>query len=123
MKSNAKQVVRHAAVRQGQNLSQDWARPRWRSRCPAWHGRLAEINVGVCADKRQRAVRHQFPPGAGTGHRRDQRDRRHRKSMGGAKLKLIIADATSQPTTAATVARRLITQNRCVVSSARTPRR
>ena len=36
------------------------------------------------------------------------------KSMGGAKLKLIIADATSQPTTAATVAQRLITQNRCV---------
>ncbi|GLK94809.1 branched chain amino acid ABC transporter substrate-binding protein [Achromobacter xylosoxidans] len=36
------------------------------------------------------------------------------KAMGGAKLKLIIADATSQPTTAATVAQRLITQNRCV---------
>lgn len=36
------------------------------------------------------------------------------KAMGGTKLKLIIADATSQPTTAATVAQRLITQNRCV---------
>ncbi|SSW61745.1 ABC transporter substrate-binding protein [Achromobacter agilis] len=36
------------------------------------------------------------------------------KALGGAKLKLIIADATSQPTTAATVAQRLITQNRCV---------
>jgi len=36
------------------------------------------------------------------------------KAMGGAKLKLIVADATSQPTTAATVAQRLITQNRCV---------
>ncbi|ADP19294.1 receptor family ligand binding region family protein 28 [Achromobacter xylosoxidans A8] len=36
------------------------------------------------------------------------------KAMGGARLKLIIADATSQPTTAATVAQRLITQNRCV---------
>ena len=36
------------------------------------------------------------------------------KSLGGAKLKLTIADATSQPTTAATVAQRLITQNRCV---------
>jgi branched-chain amino acid transport system substrate-binding protein len=36
------------------------------------------------------------------------------KALGGAKLKLIVADATSQPTTAATVAQRLITQNRCV---------
>ncbi|MDF8365911.1 ABC transporter substrate-binding protein [Achromobacter anxifer] len=36
------------------------------------------------------------------------------KAMSGARLKLIIADATSQPTTAATVAQRLITQNRCV---------
>lgn len=36
------------------------------------------------------------------------------KALGGAKLKLVIADATSQPTTAATVAQRLITQNRCV---------
>lgn len=35
------------------------------------------------------------------------------KSLGGAKLKLVIADATSQPTTAATVAQRLITSNRC----------
>lgn len=36
------------------------------------------------------------------------------KALDGAKLKLIVADATSQPTTAATVAQRLITQNRCV---------
>jgi len=35
------------------------------------------------------------------------------KSLGGAKIKLIMADATSQPTTAATVAQRLITSNRC----------
>ncbi len=36
------------------------------------------------------------------------------KSLGGAKIKLIIADSTSTPTTAATVAQRLITQNECV---------
>ncbi|NYT63410.1 ABC transporter substrate-binding protein [Alcaligenaceae bacterium] len=36
------------------------------------------------------------------------------KSMGGAKIKLIVADSTSAPTTAATVAQRLITQNDCV---------
>ncbi|QIL74397.1 ABC transporter substrate-binding protein (plasmid) [Diaphorobacter sp. HDW4B] len=34
-------------------------------------------------------------------------------SLGGAKIKLVVADATSQPTTAATVAQRLITSNRC----------
>ncbi|GAC1327258.1 MAG: amino acid ABC transporter substrate-binding protein [Beijerinckiaceae bacterium] len=33
------------------------------------------------------------------------------KSLGGAKINLIVADATSTPTTAATVAQRLITQN------------
>ncbi|GAB1575771.1 ABC transporter substrate-binding protein [Bordetella petrii] len=36
------------------------------------------------------------------------------KALGGARLKLIVADSTSQPTSAATVAQRLITQNRCV---------
>lgn len=36
------------------------------------------------------------------------------KSLGGAKIKLIVADSTSTPTTAATVAQRLITQNQCV---------
>ena len=36
------------------------------------------------------------------------------KALGGARLKLVVADSTSQPTTAATVAQRLITQNRCV---------
>lgn len=36
------------------------------------------------------------------------------KSLGGAKLNLIVADATSTPTTAATVAQRLITQNEVV---------
>lgn len=36
------------------------------------------------------------------------------KSMGGAKIKLIVADSTSAPTTAATVAQRLISQNDCV---------
>lgn len=36
------------------------------------------------------------------------------KSLGGAKIKLIVADSTSTPTTAATVAQRLITQNDCV---------
>lgn len=34
--------------------------------------------------------------------------------LGGARIKLIVADSTSQPTSAATVAQRLITQNRCV---------
>jgi branched-chain amino acid transport system substrate-binding protein len=36
------------------------------------------------------------------------------KSLGGAKIKLIIADSTSAATTAASVAQRLITQNDCV---------
>jgi len=36
------------------------------------------------------------------------------KALGGARLRLVVADSTSQPTTAATVAQRLITQNRCV---------
>ncbi|WP_269147433.1 ABC transporter substrate-binding protein [Herbaspirillum lusitanum] len=36
------------------------------------------------------------------------------KSLGGAKIKLIVADSTSAATTAATVAQRLITQNECV---------
>ena len=36
------------------------------------------------------------------------------KALGGVRLKLVVADSTSQPTTAATVAQRLITQNRCV---------
>ena len=36
------------------------------------------------------------------------------KSLGGAKIKLIVADATSTPTTAATVAERLATENECV---------
>ena len=33
------------------------------------------------------------------------------KALGGAKINLIVADATSTPTTAGTVAQRLITQN------------
>lgn len=36
------------------------------------------------------------------------------KSLGGAKINLIVADGTSTPTTAANVAQRLITQNQCV---------
>ena len=36
------------------------------------------------------------------------------KSLGGAKIDLIVADGTSTPTTAANVAQRLITQNQCV---------
>lgn len=36
------------------------------------------------------------------------------KSLGGAKINLIVADSTSTPTTAATVAQRLIMQNDCV---------
>lgn len=36
------------------------------------------------------------------------------KSLGGAKINLIVADSTSTPTTAATVAQRLITQNQVV---------
>ena len=36
------------------------------------------------------------------------------KSLGGAKINLIVADSTSTPTTAASVAQRLITQNECV---------
>ena len=36
------------------------------------------------------------------------------KSLGGAKINLIVADSTSTPTTAASVAQRLITQNDCV---------
>jgi branched-chain amino acid transport system substrate-binding protein len=36
------------------------------------------------------------------------------KSLGGAKINLIVADSTSTPTTAATVAQRLVTENRCV---------
>jgi branched-chain amino acid transport system substrate-binding protein len=36
------------------------------------------------------------------------------KSMGGAQIELVIADATSSPTNAASVAQRLITQNRVV---------
>ncbi|MGE0315196.1 MAG: ABC transporter substrate-binding protein [Lautropia sp.] len=36
------------------------------------------------------------------------------KSLGGAKIELVVADGTSTPTTAANVAQRLITQNRCV---------
>ena len=36
------------------------------------------------------------------------------KSLGGAKIKLIVADSTSTPTTAATVAQRLVSENRCV---------
>jgi len=35
-------------------------------------------------------------------------------SLGGARIRLVVADSTSQPTSAATVAQRLITQNRCV---------
>src|SRR5437588_12517152 len=34
------------------------------------------------------------------------------KALGGAKIELVVADATSTPTTAATVAQRLLTQNR-----------
>src|SRR3981081_2147801 len=34
------------------------------------------------------------------------------KALGGAKIELVVADATSTPTTAATVAQRLVTQNR-----------
>src|SRR6266567_286695 len=34
------------------------------------------------------------------------------KALGGVKIELVIADATSTPTTAATVAQRLLTQNR-----------
>jgi branched-chain amino acid transport system substrate-binding protein len=33
------------------------------------------------------------------------------KALGGAKINLVVADATSNPTTASTVARQLITQN------------
>lgn len=36
------------------------------------------------------------------------------RSLGGVKIKLIVADATSTPTTAATVAQRMITQNNVV---------
>lgn len=36
------------------------------------------------------------------------------KSLGGAKINLIVADSTSTPTSAASVAQRLITQNDCV---------
>jgi branched-chain amino acid transport system substrate-binding protein len=36
------------------------------------------------------------------------------KSLGGARINLIVADATSTPTTAASVTQRLITQNDCV---------
>lgn len=36
------------------------------------------------------------------------------KSLGGAKIKLVVADSTSTPTTAATVAQRFITQNEVV---------
>ncbi len=36
------------------------------------------------------------------------------KSLGGAKIELVVADGTSTPTTAANVAQRLITQNQCV---------
>jgi len=36
------------------------------------------------------------------------------KSLGGAKINLIVVDSTSTPTTAATAAQRLITQNQCV---------
>ena len=36
------------------------------------------------------------------------------KALGGAKINLVVADATSTPTTAVTVAQRLIAQNECV---------
>ena len=70
------------------------------------------VNVGVVLplSGRQRPVRHQLAQWHRARGGRDQRQRRG-QGPGGAKINLVVADATSTPTTAATVAQRLITQN------------